>query len=55
MISTPMGGAGMNGARAVGGTAVHEGDKRGKQAGLVLLLREETVPLHSEGTQGGAE
>lgn len=41
MISIHMGGAGMNGAGAVGGTAVHMGDRRGRQAGLVLL-REET-------------
>lgn len=47
MISIPMGGAGMNGADAGGGTAVHMGDRRGRQAGLVLLMREET--------QGGAE
>lgn len=47
MISIPTGGAGMNGAGAVGGTAVHMQDRRGRQAGLVLLMREET--------QGGAE
>lgn len=35
-------------------TAVHMGDRRGRHAGLGLLLREETVPLSFEETQGGA-